>query len=44
VDEELISRGEITALLFTVSDIAATLERIEAILKGDDDYGEEEME
>jgi hypothetical protein len=39
-----ISRSEITALLFTISDISVTLDRIEALLKGEDDYGEEEVE
>jgi hypothetical protein len=43
MDEELISRREITALLFNVSDILATLERIEDLLGGDDN-GEEEAE
>ena len=41
VDEELISRDEIVALLFNVSDMAASLEAIEAFLGGD---GEEEEE
>jgi hypothetical protein len=39
MDEALIERGEIVALLFNVSDIAVTLTRIEELL-GDD--GEEE--
>jgi hypothetical protein len=42
MDEELISRGEIVALLFTVHDIASSLDRIEGLL-GDDD-GEEETD
>jgi hypothetical protein len=44
MDEELISRGEITALLFTISDISQTLTRIEALLRGGDEDGEEEAE
>ena len=43
MDEELISRAEIAALLFNVSDIALSLERIQALLEGDDD-GEEEAD
>jgi hypothetical protein len=39
VDEELVSRGEVVALLFGVSDISETLLRIERLL-GDED-GEE---
>jgi hypothetical protein len=42
VDEDLISREEIVALLFKVNDIAASLDRIETLL-GDDD-GEEEAD
>ncbi len=42
MDEELISREEVVALLFRVSDIAESLDRIE-ILLGDDD-GEEEAD
>ena len=41
--DELISRDEIVALLFDVSDIAASLEAIEALLGGDDE-GEEEAD
>ncbi len=44
MDEELISRGEITALLFTISDIAHSLSKIEALLGGGDEDGEEEAE
>jgi hypothetical protein len=43
VDEELISRDEVVALLFNVSDIALSLERIQALLEGGDD-GEEEAD
>jgi hypothetical protein len=42
MDEELISRGEIVALLFNVSDMARSLARIEGLLGGGDDDGEEE--
>jgi hypothetical protein len=40
--EPLIDRGEIVALLFNVSDVAATLARIERLLEEDD--GEEETD
>jgi hypothetical protein len=40
MEEELIAREEIVALLFNVSDIAASLSHIEALLEDDD--GEEE--
>ena len=40
MEEELISRPEVAALLFGVSDMVAPLRRIEALLGGDD--GEEE--
>jgi hypothetical protein len=40
VTEEPISREEIAALLFNVSDIAASLEAIEALLGGDDEEEE----
>ena len=40
IDEEVINRAEVTALLFNVSDMARSLERIEALIGGDD--GEEE--
>jgi hypothetical protein len=40
VDEELISRNEVVALLFNVSDIAASLEAIEAVLGGEDEEEE----
>jgi hypothetical protein len=39
-DEPVISRDETVALLFNVSDIARSLERIEQLIGGDD--GEEE--
>ena len=42
IDEDLITRDEVAALLFNVSDIARSLDRIERIL-GDDD-GEEEAD
>ncbi len=42
MDEELISRREIVALLFNVSDMAHSLSRIEGLLGGGDDDGEEE--
>jgi hypothetical protein len=42
VDEPLIERAEIVALLFNVSDIAVMLARIERLLGGDD--GEEEAD
>jgi hypothetical protein len=35
VPEELIERGEVVGLLFTVSDISATLSRIEELLEDD---------
>jgi hypothetical protein len=44
VPDELINRGEVVALLFTVSDIARVLERIERLLGGDDDGEEEEAD
>jgi hypothetical protein len=40
IDEEVIYRHEVVALLFNVSDVARSIERIEALLGGDD--GEEE--
>jgi hypothetical protein len=40
--DPLIDRDEIVALLFNVSDIAATLTRIEGLLEEDD--GEEEVD
>jgi hypothetical protein len=42
VDEDLISRGEVVALLFNVSDMAHSLARIEGLLGGGEDDGEEE--
>ncbi|HEX5247842.1 MAG TPA: hypothetical protein VFW41_12020 [Gaiellaceae bacterium] len=40
--EPVIARSEVIALLFNVSDIAATLEQILAVIGGDD--GEEEAD
>ena len=40
MDESLVSREEVVALLFNVSDVARSLERIEVLIGGDD--GEEE--
>jgi hypothetical protein len=40
--EPVIARSEVVALLFNVSDIAASLERIERLLEDDD--GEEEAD
>jgi hypothetical protein len=37
MEEDLISRREIAALLFNVSDMARSLENIEALLGGDDE-------
>jgi hypothetical protein len=37
MDEPIVSRDEIVALLFNVSDIAVALGRIERLLEGDDD-------
>ena len=42
VDETIITRNEVVALLFNVSDIAASLARIEGLLEEDD--GEEDDE
>jgi hypothetical protein len=42
VDEPLIERPEVVALLFTVSDIAVTLDAIRRLLQEDD--GEEEAD
>jgi len=41
VHESVIYREEVAALLFNVSDIAASLEAIEALLGGDDEPEEE---
>ena len=41
MDEELIYREEVTALLFNVSDMAHSLARIEALLGGEEDDEEE---
>jgi hypothetical protein len=43
VVEPVIEREEVIALLFNVSDIAATLSRIERLLEEEDD-GEEEAD
>jgi hypothetical protein len=40
MDEALIERGEIVALLFNVSDIAHTLTKIERLLGGEDEEEE----
>ena len=40
VQDSLIERDEIVALLFNVSDIAATLTTIERLLRGDDEEEE----
>ncbi|MHB8643353.1 MAG: hypothetical protein ACYDA3_10785 [Gaiellaceae bacterium] len=37
MDDELISRSEVEALLFNVSDISATLTDIIELLRGDDE-------
>jgi len=41
MDEELIERGEIVGMLFTIADIARSLSRIEGLLGGGDENGEE---
>ena len=41
MDDALIYREEVAALLFNVSDMAASLEAIEALLGGDDEPEEE---
>jgi hypothetical protein len=41
MDDELISRGEAEGLLFNVADIAAAVDRIEILLREDEDDGEE---
>jgi hypothetical protein len=43
IETSVISREEVVALLFNVSDIAHSLARIEALLGGGDD-GEEETD
>jgi hypothetical protein len=43
VDEPVIDRAEVIALLFNVSDIAFSVTRIERLLAGEDD-GEEEAD
>jgi hypothetical protein len=40
MDDTLIDRDEIVALLFNVSDIAVTLSRIERLLEDDDEAQE----
>lgn len=42
MDEPLIERVEIVALLFNVSDIAVGIDRIVELLEGGDDEEEEE--
>ena len=42
INENVVSREEVVALLFNVSDIARSLARIEVLLGGDD--GEEEAD
>ena len=42
MNDDLIEREEVVALLFNVSDIAVTLTKIEGLLGGDD--GEEEVD
>jgi hypothetical protein len=44
VDEELIYRSEVTALLFGISDIVVSLGRIEILPGGGEDDGEEEAD
>jgi hypothetical protein len=41
MEEAVISRDEVVALLFNVSDIVVSLEAIEALLGGDDEPQEE---
>jgi hypothetical protein len=40
MDEELITRPDVAALLFNVSDIAVTLRSIEGLLGGEDEEEE----
>ena len=40
MSEPLIERAELVALLFNVSDIVATLTRIESLLRGGDELEE----
>jgi hypothetical protein len=42
IEEELIYREEVVTLLFNVSDMARSLERLEVLLGGDD--GDEEAD
>jgi hypothetical protein len=44
VEESLIEREEIVALLFNVADIAVHVDAIEFLLRGEDDDGEEETD
>jgi hypothetical protein len=44
VEEELISRGEVAALLFGVGDIVKSLRNIELLLGGGEDGEEEEAD
>lgn len=43
INETLIDRAEVAALLFNVSDIAVTLTKIERLLSGEEN-GEEEAD
>jgi len=42
VDEPVIEREEVVALLFNVSDVQMTLLRVEALLQEDDDEAQED--
>jgi hypothetical protein len=42
--DALIDRAEVVALLFNVSDIAAALARLEQLVFGEEDDGEEEAD
>jgi hypothetical protein len=44
VTEPLVDRDEIVGLLFNVSDIAVTLTKIERLLGGEEEDGEEEAD
>jgi len=44
MDSSLVDRDEVVALLFNISDISLTLQRIEQLLTEDDDDGEEEAD
>jgi hypothetical protein len=41
-DEPIIYRGEVTALLFTVSDISDTLDKLLSLLGGSDEEEEDQ--